>query len=121
MTKNRATQSTALSKVVAEYDLDRLVRTKVQIDIQQRESLQALYHLAVELSALRSLESVLNTALRHCLELTDSQFGFVGLTTADSQAMDVVAIQGFHPTNHFYKHHHLIPLHIAISFLVLRT
>jgi len=111
MTKNRATQSTALSKVVEEYDLDRLVRTKVQIDIQQRESLQALYHLAVELSALRSLESVLNTALRHCLELTDSQFGFVGLTTADSQAMDVVAIQGFHPTNHFYKHHHLIPLH----------
>ena len=81
-----------------------------QVDTQPRQPLQALYHLAVELSALRSLESVLNTALQHCLELTDSQFGFVGLTTADSRAMDVVAIQGFHPTNHFYQHHHLIPL-----------
>lgn len=72
--------------------------------------LEALYHMAVELSALRSLDSVLNTALEHCLQLTDSQFGFVGLTTDDRQAMDVVAIQGFHPAARFYEHHHLIPL-----------
>ena len=39
-------------------------------DIRQRERLQALYHLAVELSALRDLQSVLDTALRHCLRLT---------------------------------------------------
>jgi signal transduction histidine kinase len=110
MAINRGLQSTALSQVVEKYDSDQLGETSVQIDIQEREPLQALYHLAVELSALRSLESVLNTALRHCLELTDSRFGFVGLTTVDDQAMDVVAIQGFHPTNHFYKHHHLIPL-----------
>ena len=35
---------------------------------QQRERLQALYHLAVELSALRDLKSALNTALRHAME-----------------------------------------------------
>jgi signal transduction histidine kinase len=82
----------------------------VQPNLQRDERLQALYHLAVELSALRSLDSVLNTALRHCLELTGSQFGFVGLNTPDGKALDVVAIQGFHPTKHFYQHHHLIPL-----------
>ena len=68
-----------------------------QINLQQHERLQALYHLAVELSALRSLESVLDTALQHCLDLTGSQFGFIGLNTSDNRAMDVVAIQGFHP------------------------
>lgn len=74
------------------------------------ERLQALYDMAVELSALRSLESVLDTALNHCLELTGSQFGFIGLTSANGKAMDVVAIQGFNPTSSFYEHNHLIPL-----------
>lgn len=99
-----------LSDLVKNGHADESARPVTQFDSRPREPLRALYHLAVELSALRSLESVLNTALRHCLELTDSQFGFVGLTTADSRAMDVVAIQGFHPTRHFYRHHHLIPL-----------
>ncbi len=79
-------------------------------DVRQRERLEALYHLAVELSALRDLQAVLNTALRHCLALTESRFGFIGLTTPDEAAMDVVAIEGFHPTPVFYDHFHLIPL-----------
>lgn len=81
-----------------------------QPSIHFQEHFQALYHLAVELSALRSLDSVLNTALRHCLELTESQFGFIGLTTANSKALDVVAIQGFHPSEAFYHEHRVIPL-----------
>lgn len=84
--------------------------TPLEINLQQDERLQALYHLAVELSALRSLESVLNTALQHCLDLTGSQFGFIGLTTPGDEALDVVAIQGFHPSEKFYRHNHLIPL-----------
>lgn len=80
------------------------------VNIQQSERLKALYHLAVELSALHSLDNVLSTALKHCLDLTNSQFGFIGLTTPDEQAMDVVAVQGFHPTDRFYDHFHLIPL-----------
>jgi signal transduction histidine kinase len=79
-------------------------------DVRQRERLEALYHLAVELSALRDLQPVLNTALRHCLALTESRFGFIGLTTPDGAAMDVAAIEGFHPTPEFYDHFHLIPL-----------
>ena len=81
---------------------------------QQRERLQALYHLAVELSALRDLKSALNTALRHCLDLTESQFGFIGLNTPDGAAMDVAAMQGFHPSPDFYARFHLIPLRPSI-------
>ena len=81
-----------------------------QIQINQYDQLQALYRMAVELSALRSLETVLNTALQHCLELTDSQFGFIGLNSENDSALDVVAIQGFHPSQQFYQHHRLIPL-----------
>ncbi len=77
---------------------------------QQQERLQALYHLAVELSALHSLESVFNTALQHCLDLTGSQFGFIGLVAAHGKALDVVEIQGFYPSEVFYHHNHLIPL-----------
>ncbi len=77
---------------------------------QQRQRLQALYHLAVELSALHDLQSVLDTALLHCLNLTESQFGFIGLNTPDGSAMDVASIQGFHPAPEFYARFHLIPL-----------
>lgn len=77
---------------------------------QQDKRLRALYHLAVELSALHTMESVLETALRHCLELTDSQFGFIGLMTPTGKAMDVVEVQGFHATAPFYDRFHLIPL-----------
>jgi two-component system sensor histidine kinase DegS len=87
-------------------------KTEVTNDtsLQQTNQLRALYQLSVELSALRSLESVLRTALKHCLDLTGSQFGFIGLITADRAAMDVVEVQGFHPAREFYDHFRLIPL-----------
>ncbi len=88
-------------------------------DVRRRERLQALYHLAVELSALRDLQSVLNTALRHCLDLTESRFGFIGLNTPDGTAMDVAAIEGFHPTAEFYNHFHLIPLRPSLFVRVV--
>ncbi|HXT35635.1 MAG TPA: GAF domain-containing sensor histidine kinase [Chloroflexota bacterium] len=77
---------------------------------EQRQRLEALYRLAVEIAGLRDLRQVLNTALRHCLELTASQFGFIGLNSADGAAMDVVAIQGFEASPRFYDRNHLIPL-----------
>jgi signal transduction histidine kinase len=78
--------------------------------LQQGIQLRALYHLSVELSALRSLESVLSTALKHCLDLTGSQFGFVGLIIPDKPAMDVVEVQGFHAAPEFYDRFRMIPL-----------
>ena len=82
----------------------------LQTYAEQREQLEALYDLALELSALRDLPDVLNTALRHCLELTESRFGFIGLNMPDNKALDVVAISGFHPAADFYHQSHVIPL-----------
>ncbi len=85
-------------------------RASLPEDLHNRHQIDALYHLAVELSGLRSVDSVLDVALRHCLTLTDSQFGFVGLCGHDPGAMDVAAVQGFHPSSEFYSSHRLIPL-----------
>jgi len=75
-----------------------------------RHRLDALYDLAVELSAERRLDAVLDVALRQGLELTDSEFGFIGLVADGSETMDIVAIHGFHPAPMFYDEHRTIPL-----------
>lgn len=86
----------------------------------QTKRLDALYHLSVELSAQRSVESVLNTALQQCLELTDSQFGFIGLTINQNEELDVVATVGFEMAPDFYQSNHIIPLRPNIfSFVIL--
>ncbi|MEM8860425.1 MAG: hypothetical protein AAGD96_19040, partial [Chloroflexota bacterium] len=54
---------------------------------QETERLEALYDLAVELSSQNSLDSVLHTALKQCLKLTDSQFGFVGYSDDEGKIL----------------------------------
>jgi signal transduction histidine kinase len=81
---------------------------------EQRERLEALYHLALEIAELHDLQQVLDTALRHCLDLTASEFGFIGLNAAEGRTLDVVAIHGFQATPHFYAQNHLIPLRPSI-------
>lgn len=79
-------------------------------DLESRHRLDALHHLAVELSGLHDVDSVLDVALRHCLDLTGSQFGFIGLGGVHTDAMEIAAIHGFHPASDFYARHRLIPL-----------
>jgi GAF domain-containing protein len=74
----------------------------------QRDRLGALYHLALELVELRDLQQVLDLALRQCVTLTGSQFGFIGLNLPDSSGMDVVAILGFEASKRFYDQFHLV-------------
>jgi signal transduction histidine kinase len=75
-----------------------------------RDKLSALYEMAIELSTQRELQGVLDTALSHCLSLTESEFGFIGLNTGEGQTLNIVAIRGFHPAPHFFDHYHVIPL-----------
>lgn len=75
-----------------------------------RDRLEALYDLALELSAQRRLDAVLDVALRQCLDLTDSEFGFIGLVPRGAETMDIVAIHGFHPAPQFFTEHRVIPL-----------
>ncbi len=85
-------------------------RTMHAVDSESRHQLDALHHLAIELSGLRDVGSVLDVALRHCLELTGSQFGFIGLGGVHPEAMEIAAIHGFHPSPDFFHRHRLIPL-----------
>jgi signal transduction histidine kinase len=75
-----------------------------------RDRLDAVYDLALELSAERRLDAVLDVALRQCLRLTDSEFGFIGLVPEGAAIMDIVAIHGFHPAPAFFTQHRTIPL-----------
>jgi signal transduction histidine kinase len=76
-----------------------------------RERLQALDQPALEIAELRDLQQVFAMALRHCLELTDSQFGFIGLNAAGGKGMDVVALQGCEVSPRFFERFHfLMPL-----------
>lgn len=79
-------------------------------DIESRHQLEALHRLSIELSGLRDVDSVLDVALRHCLDLTGSQFGFIGLGGVHPEAMEIAAIHGFHPAPDFFQRHRLIPL-----------
>jgi signal transduction histidine kinase len=80
-----------------------------QLSEPQRR-LDALTDLVLEVSAQRNVGDVLDVALRQCLRLTESQFGFVGLVGAGGQQMEIVAIHGFHPAPSFYSEFRVIPL-----------
>jgi GAF domain-containing protein len=83
--------------------------------------LASLWAISVEIALLHKVPDVLDRILHHCLELTSSEFGFVGLTDADGQMMDVAAIRGFDPTDAtFYKRFHLIPVRPNIFGAALR-
>src|SRR5579871_1955580 len=73
-----------------------------------RDRLAALYQLALEITELRDLQQVLDLALRQCIALTHSQFGFIGLNGADRHTMDVVAFQGIAVSQRFYERFHLL-------------
>jgi len=77
---------------------------------ERANQLEALYDISVELSALRSVQEVLDTALAHCLELTGSEFGFIGLVDHEARDLEIVAIRGFFPSDAFYTEHRAIPL-----------
>jgi signal transduction histidine kinase len=78
--------------------------------VSYQVKLESLYQLASEVVALRDLQQVLDTSLSHCLSLTQSQFGFIGLSSNDEGTLDLVAIQGFEAKPEFYNRYRLIPL-----------
>ena len=53
-----------------------------------RQQLESLYSISIEISRLHEMPKVLDRALSFCLELTLSEFGFIGLLNGNEQ-MDV--------------------------------
>ncbi len=84
-----------------------------------QEQLESLYAISVEIAGLHQLDTVMDRALDACLELTDSQFGFVGLVD-DPRFLDVAAIKGFQPDRpEFWEHFRRIPIRRTIFGVVI--
>jgi signal transduction histidine kinase len=84
-----------------------------------RQQLESLYSISIEIAQLHELPPVLDRALGHCLELTASAFGFIGLLNGSNQ-LDVAAIKGFQPSDpKFYEHFRLIPVRPSVFGVVI--
>lgn len=84
-----------------------------------REQLESLYAISVEIAGLRQLDQVMDRALDYCLQLTGSEFGFVGLID-DPACLEVAAIKGFVPQRpEFWERFRRIPIRRTIFGLVV--
>jgi signal transduction histidine kinase len=85
-----------------------------------REQLESLYSISIEIARLHELPQVLDGTLGYCLQLTGSEFGFVGLLDNGATEMDVAAIKGFEPVHpKFYEHFRLIPVRPSVFGVVV--
>jgi DNA-binding CsgD family transcriptional regulator len=62
------------------------------------EQLDSLLSISAEIASVRELADVQDRALAYCLELTRSEFGFIGLLDESGENLLVAAIKGFEPT-----------------------
>jgi signal transduction histidine kinase len=84
-----------------------------------REQLESLYSISVDIARLRELPQVLDQSLSYCLDLTASEFGFVGLLNGSD--MDVAAIKGFQPSDPtFLERFHRIPIRPSLFSEVVK-
>jgi signal transduction histidine kinase len=80
-----------------------------------------LYSISIEIAMLHELPPVLDLALGYCLELTESEFGFVGLLDSSRQMMEVAAIKGFVPSDpEFHERFRMIPVRPTLFGIVIR-
>jgi signal transduction histidine kinase len=92
--------------------------------VENTDALQAqlewLHSLSVEIAALHDVREVYDRALARCLELTSSQMGFVDLLEDDRREMDVVAINGFEPSDPaFYESYRRMPVRPSVFGIVI--
>ncbi|MGA7672911.1 MAG: GAF domain-containing protein [Nitrolancea sp.] len=83
------------------------------------DELDSLYAMSIEIASLRKLNQVMDRALDYCLQLTKSEFGFVGLID-DPAFLDVAAIKGFVPDKpEFWEQFRRIPIRRTIFGVVV--
>lgn len=83
--------------------------------------IERLHAISVEIAGLQELSRVMDRALDYGLELTASEFGFVGLMTGADE-MDVAAIKGFQPLDPaFYQRFRTLPVRPSVFGIVVLT
>ncbi len=84
------------------------------------EQLDSLLSISTEIASLRELPEVQDRALAYCLELTSSQFGFIGLLDEAGSRMMVAAIKGVVPsTPGFLERYRFMSLRLSVFGIVL--
>jgi signal transduction histidine kinase len=87
---------------------------------QHAAEIERLHAISVEIASLQELSGVMDRALDYCLELTASEFGFVGLMQGSD--LDVAAIKGFVPDDQsFYARFRTIPVRPSVFGVVVLT
>lgn len=85
-----------------------------------RDQLESLHQISVEVAAIRDLPLIYDRALTHCLALTRSAMGFVGLLADDRVSVDVVAVKGFTPLDaDFFERFKTIPVRPSVFGIVI--
>lgn len=80
-----------------------------------RDQLESLYGISVQIASLHDLSQVYELALTYCLALTQSEMGFIDLLNETRVDMDVVAVQGFAPSDpKFYERFKRMPVRPSI-------
>ncbi|MDQ1434485.1 MAG: hypothetical protein QOF59_1301 [Actinomycetota bacterium] len=86
-----------------------------------RDQLDSLHSISVEVAALHEISDIEQRALDHCLQLTDSEFGFIGLLVDGPRVMDVAAIDGVEPVDEaFYERFHLMAVRSSVVGVTIR-
>lgn len=93
--------------------------TDGELTALREEQLASLYAISVEIAGLHHTSEVMDRALEHCLRLTESAFGFVGLVDAPDR-LDVAAIKGFVPDDDtFWERLRSIPIRPSVFGIVV--
>lgn len=92
--------------------------TEMSVERSQ-EQLASLYATSLEIVRQHELEAVMNLTLRHCLELTGSEIGFIDLLNDDGDR-EMAETQGFRVEPAFLERYRAIPVHPSVATVVLR-
>jgi signal transduction histidine kinase len=80
-----------------------------------RDQLDSLHSISVEIAALHEISDIEQRALDYCLQLTVSEFGFIGLLVDGPRVMDVAAIEGFERVDEeFYDQFHVMAVRRSV-------
>ena len=84
-----------------------------------RDQIDSLHSISVEIAALHEISDIEQRALDYCLQLTVSEFGFIGLLVDGPRVMDVAAIKGFEYVDEefyeeFYEQFHFMAVRRSV-------
>jgi signal transduction histidine kinase len=86
---------------------------------RSQAQLASLYTTSLEIARQHKVAAVMELTLRHCLELTNSEIGFIDLLN-EAGEREMAETQGFSVDQGFLDRYRTIPVHPSVATVVLR-